>query len=329
MRPHPRFLLALSVLLMAVAVARAQPAADAGDWPKRVIRFIITAPPGSAADTVARIVAQKLGDRIGQQLVLDNRTGASGAIGAEALAKAEPDGYTIGFATASTHVIARLANPRLPYDPVKDFAPVGLISQSPYALIVYPGLPVNNVSELVAYAKARPGQVGNATFGAGSLGNLAGALFAARAGLDLNNVPYRSSAQGVLDAVTGRIEMQFSSMPPAIPLIRDNRLRALATTGAKRSSALPDVPTLAEQGFPNFDVSLWMGIAMPAASPPAIIARLNAEMRTILQDRDVIAALADQGQEVDTGPPEHLGNLIKSDIDRWREAIASAGLKIE
>ena len=183
-------------------------------------------------------------------------------IAGEGLARAAPDGYTIGLVTASTHVIAHLINPNLTYHPLRDFTPVALISQSPYVLAVYPGLPAKSAKELIALAKSKPGEINNASFQAGSLGHLASALFAYRAGVTLNPVLYRSSAQAVMDAVAGRVEMQFSTLPPAIPLIREGKLRALATTGAKRVSVLSEVPTLAEDGMPGFDVSLWLGIAM-------------------------------------------------------------------
>ena len=278
-----RLALSLAVALATGTGAGAQPESDA-DWPNRIIRFIVSAPAGSAGDTVARIV-------------IDNRVGAGGTIAGEGLARAAPDGYTIGLVTASTHVIAHLINPNLTYHPLRDFTPVALISQSPYVLAVYPGLPAKSTKELIALAKSKPGEINNASFQAGSLGHLASALFAYRAGVTLNPVLYRSSAQAVMDTVAGRVEMQFSTLPPAIPLIREGKLRALATTGAKRVSVLSEVPTLAEDGMPGFDVSLWLGIAMPAKSPSGIVKRINAEMTAILKSPDVIATLIDQGQE--------------------------------
>jgi len=322
-----RLALSLAVALASGTGAGAQPESDA-DWPNRIIRFIVSAPAGSAGDTVARIVAQKLGERLGQQFVIDNRVGAGGTIAGEGLARAAPDGYTIGLVTASTHVIAHLINPNLTYHPLRDFTPVALISQSPYVLAVYPGLPAKSTKELIALAKSKPGEINNASFQAGSLGHLASALFAYRAGVTLNPVLYRSSAQAVMDAVAGRVEMQFSTLPPAIPLIREGKLRALATTGAKRVSVLSEVPTLAEDGMPGFDVSLWLGIAMPAKSPSGIVKRINAEMTVILKSPDVIVTLIEQGQEAEPGPPEMLGDTIKADIERWRDSIVKAGIKV-
>jgi tripartite-type tricarboxylate transporter receptor subunit TctC len=323
----------LAVLLIAILAATAnvaaQPASVEAQWPKKVIRFIVSAAPGSAGDTICRIVAQKLGERLGQQFVIDNRAAAAGTIAGEGLARSAPDGYTIGMVTTSTHVIAAILNPNLSYDPVKDFAPVSMIGHSPYVLAVFPGLPVNNVAELVALAKAKPRQLNNAAFGTTSLGHLASLLFANAAGIEINQVPYRSSAQAVLDAVAGRIEMQFSTLPPAIPLIREGRLRALATTGAKRVTSLPDVPTLAEAGIAGYEVSLWMGIAAPAGTPRGIVSRLNQEMSEILILPEITNALLQQGMTAEPGSPEDLGRRIGGDIGKWRDAVTKAGIKAE
>lgn len=324
-----RLVRVLAVLLATSVNASAQTGADEAQWPKRVIRFIVSAAPGSAGDTVCRILAQRLALRLGQQFVIDNRSGAAGAIAGEGLARSTPDGYTVGLVTTSTHAIAAIFNPNLPYDPVTDFAPVSMIGSSPYALAVYPGLPAKNVAELIALAKAKPRQLNNAAFGSSSLGHLAGVLFAHTAGIELNQVAYRSSAQAVLDTVAGRIEMQFSTLAPAIPLIREGKLRALATTGARRVASLPEIPTLAEAGLAGFEVSLWMGVAAPAGTPADIVARLNRELSTILTSSEVAEALLQQGMEAEPGPPDDLGRRIRRDIDKWREVVTRAGIKTE
>jgi tripartite-type tricarboxylate transporter receptor subunit TctC len=323
-----RLVFLLMTILAAPANAAAQSSADA-EWPKKVIRFIVSAAPGSAGDTVCRIVAQKLGERLGQQLIIDNRPAAAGTIAAEGLARSAPDGYTIGMVTTSTHVIAAILNSKLTYDPIKDFAPVSMIGHSPYVLAIYPGLPVKNVAELVALAKAKPRQLNNAAFGTTSLGYLASVLFANAAGIEINQVAYRSSAQAVIDAVAGRIEMQFSTLPPAIPLVREGKLRALATTGAKRVSSLADIPTLAEAGIANYEVSLWIGIAAPAGTPHSIVSRLNQEMTAILTSPEITGALLQQGMTAEPGPPEDLGKRIGGDIGKWREAVSKVGIKAE
>ena len=265
-------------LIATVQLAQAEEA-----WPTRPIRFIVAAAPGSAGDAACRVLAQKLGERLGQQFVMDNRPAAGGTIAVEAIARAAPDGYTVGLVSTSTLVIAPLFNAKLGYDPAKDFAPISLIGSSPYVLAVYPGLPAGDVGALVALAKAKPGQLNNASFGTTSLGYLAGVLFAHRAGIEVNQVSYRSSAQAVLDTISGRIDMQFSTLAPAVPLIRQGQLRALGVTGRARIALLPEVPTLAEAGLPGFDVAVWFGVAAPAGTPQAIVSKLNREMTDLLE----------------------------------------------
>ena len=322
-----RALVALVLPLLASFDALAQTAADDRDWPRRVIRFIVTAAPGSAGDTVCRIIAQKLGERLGQQFVIDNRPAAGGTVASEALARSAPNGYTIGLATTSTHAIATIFDANLPYDPVKDFAPIAVIGSSPYVLAVYPGLAAKSVAELVALAKAKPGQLNNGVFGTTSLGYLASVLFAQHTGVELNHVSYRSSAQAVVDAVAGRVEMQFSTLAPAIPLIKDGKLRALATTGARRVGSLPEVPTLAEAGLSGYDVALWMGIAAPAGTPPAIVERLNREIADILTMPDVKSQLLQHGMVAEPGPVADLAARIQGDMKKWRDVASKVGVK--
>jgi len=322
-----RTMMALAVVLTANASAVAQSTLNDSDWPKRVIRFIVTAAPGSAGDTVCRIVGQKLSERLGQQFVFDNRPAAGGTVASEALARSTPDGYTIGLVTTSTHAIATIFGPNLPYDPVKDFSPISMIGSSPYVLAVYPGLSVKTVPELVALAKAKPKQVNNGVFGTTSLGYLAGILFEQHTGVELNHVSYRSSAQAVIDAVAGRVEMQFSTLAPAIPLIAEGKLRALATTGSKRVATLPDVPTLAETGLVGYDVALWMGISAPAGTPPAIVERVNREMVSILTLADVREKLLQVGMVAESGSSADLSARIEADITKWRALVNRADLK--
>jgi tripartite-type tricarboxylate transporter receptor subunit TctC len=322
-----RTMMVLAAMLAANVNAEAQSSLDDSDWPKRVIRFIVTAAPGSAGDTVCRIVGQKLSERLGQQFVFDNRPAAGGTVASDALARSAPDGYTIGLVTTSTHAIATIFSPNLPYDPVKDFSPISMIGSAPYVLAIYSGLPVKTVPELVALAKAKPKQVNNGVFGTTSLGYLAGILFEQHTGVALNHVSYRSSAQAVIDAVAGRVEMQFSTLAPAIPLIAEGKLRALATTGSKRVATLPDVPTLAEAGLTGYDVALWMGISAPAGTPPAITERLNREMVSILMLADVREKLLQAGMVAEAGSTGDLSARIEADITKWRALVNRAGLK--
>jgi tripartite-type tricarboxylate transporter receptor subunit TctC len=312
-------------MLLAAGAAMAQQP-DAG-WPVRPIRFIVPFTPGSSSDTVARIVAQKLGERLGQQFVVENRVGASGNVGSEAVARAEPDGYTIGLANTSTHAVAASLSTNLTYDPIKDFAPVSMIGSSPFVLAVYRDLPANSVQELIALAKTKPRALNYASAGPASLAHLSGALFEKMAGIQLTHVPYRGSAQSVLDLIEGRVEMQFGTIPPTLPHIRAAKMRALAVTGEVRNIALPEVPTVAESGLPGYESSLWQAIVAPAATPPAIVTRLNRMVTVILRDDETRSLLNKHGVEVEPGSPEALGARIRNDMKKWKDVIAAAGIQ--
>jgi tripartite-type tricarboxylate transporter receptor subunit TctC len=318
-------IVAASLLVTGAAVAQT---GDAG-WPDRPIRLVVPFPAGSSTDIVARIIAQKLAHRLGQQIVIENRAGASGNIGADTVAKAAPDGYTIGIATASTHAVAASLSANLPYDPIKDFAPVSMIGSQPYVLVLYPGLPANNLAELVALAKAKPGTLNYGSAGVASLAHLATALFATMAGVNIVHVPYKSSAQSVTDMITGRLDMQFATIAPTLPNIRAGRLRALAISGKARVAALPEVPTVAESGIAGYEAALWVSLVAPSATPPAIIARLNREVSEILNSSEGKEALVAQGMEPEPGPPEALTERIRSDIEKWRGVVAKAGIRPE
>lgn len=318
---------ALPLLASGAEAASAQNSTD--DWPQRPIRFIVSSAPGSAGDVVCRIVAQNLGERLSQQFVMDNRAAVGGTLAAEALARAAPDGYTIGMVTTSTHVIAKIFDPTLPFDPVKDFVPISMIGSSPYVLAVYPELAAKNVADLISLAKSQQQPLNNAAYGTTSLGYLASLLFAQETGIALNQVAYRSSAEAVVDVMQGRVEMQFSTLPPAVPLIQAGRLRALATTGSHRVSRLPDVPTLAEQGLPGFDVALWIGIAAPAGMPSAIVARLSRDMTEILNTPAIRTALEQQDFVAEPAPPDYLAGRITGDVAIWRNVVAKAGAQAQ
>jgi tripartite-type tricarboxylate transporter receptor subunit TctC len=312
---------------LAVTAALAQ-TGDAA-WPDRPVRLIVPFPAGSSTDIIARILGQRLATRLGQQVVIDNRAGASGNIGADAVAKAAPDGYTLGIATASTHALAMSLSANLPYDPIKDFAPVGMIGGQPYVLVIYPGLPANNIGELIALAKAKPGTLNYGSAGVASLAHLAAALFASQAGVNLTHVPYKSSAQSVTDMITGRLDMQFATIAPTLSNIQAGKLRALVTTGATRSAALPEVPTVAEAALPGYEAVLWVALVMPPATPATIVARLNRELNDILKTAEAREALVAQGLEPEPGTPEAVTQRIRTDIDKWRAVVAKAGIKRE
>jgi tripartite-type tricarboxylate transporter receptor subunit TctC len=302
---------------------RAHAQSDA-DWPKRPIRIIVSAAPGSAGDDVVRLVLARISDRFHQQFVIDDRPTAGGTLAEQDLSRSAPDGYTVGLLSTSTHVIAKLFDPDLPYDGIKDFAPISLLGTSPYVLAVRPDLPVKSVAELVALAKKQQPVLSNAAFGTTTLGYLASLLFAQRAGITLNQIPYRSSAQAVIDVVAGRVDMQFSTLPPAVPLIREGKLRALATTGAQRFPTLPDVPTLAESGLTGFDVALWLGMAAPAGTPTDIVAKLSGELNAVLTTPDVREAMMRESFIAEPSSPSGLAGRISADLEKWRDIVTAA-----
>ena len=316
--------LALLAGLLGTNVASAQ--SNDARWPERPIRLIVPFTAGSSSDIVARLVAQKLGERLGQPLVVENRVGGGGGIGSSEVAHADADGYTLGLANTSTHAVAPSLAP-LPYNPVKDFAPVSMLGHSPFVLALYPGVPAQSVQELIALAKAKPHTLNYASAGPATLAHLAGALFEKMAKIELTHVPYRGTAQSTLDLLEGRVEMQFGTIPPTLTHIRAGKLRALAVTGAARNPTLPEVPTLAESGLEGYECSLWQAIVAPAAASPAIIARLNREVGAVLADPEVRATFAKNGIEAEASSPAALGARIRADLLKWREVITTAGIR--
>jgi len=325
-----RHLPTLTVTLAAVlmwSAALAQDTASPSRWPERPIRLIVPFQAGSSSDTIARIVSQKLAERVGQQIVVENKVGAASVLGTEAVARAEPDGYTLGLANTTTHAATAALGGALPFDPIKDFAPVAMIADSPFVLLVTPGLAAHSVPELIAAAKAKPGALNYASAGIGSMAHLSGALFANLAGVNITHVPYRGTSQSMIDVMEGRIEILFGTIAPSLPHIRAGKLCALATTGGARNSMLPELPTMAEAGLAGYDSGLWTAFVYPAGVSPAIVARLNAETNAVIRDPDVVAALQKQGVDVATGGPDVLAVRIKSDLAKWRDVVAKAGIK--
>jgi tripartite-type tricarboxylate transporter receptor subunit TctC len=319
---------AIALTLIALSGGAAAQSGDTG-WLERPIRLVVPFPAGASTDVVARIIAQKLGQRLGQQIVIENRAGASGNIGADTVAKAAPNGSTIGIATASTHAVAASLSAHLPYDPIKDFAPVAMLGSQPYVLVVYPGLPAQDLAQLIALAKAKPGALNYGSAGVASLAHLATALFASMAGITISHVPYKSSSQSMTDMITGRLHMQFATIAPSLANIRAGQLRALATSGQTRASVLPEVPTVAESGIAGYEAALWVSFVVPAGTSPGIIARLNREVNEILNSAEGKEALIAQGMEPEPGPPEAVTQRIRSDTEKWREVVAKAGVKAE
>ncbi len=319
--------LAVVVALAATDTAVAQALPDG--WPARPIRMIVPFPAGSASDTVARLLGNSLSASLGKTIVIDDRAGASGNIGVGVAAHAAPDGYTLVLGTASTQTLAPSLNPHLDYDPLTDFAPISLVAEAPYVLVVAPTVPAMTTGELIALAKANPGGLNYGSAGPASLAHLAGELFASTGGVVLTHVPYKSSAQSVVDIVAGRIQLQFATIAPTLPYIRDGRLRALGVTSAGRVTTLPDIPTIAEAALPGYEASLWLGVLAPARTSPLIVERLNREIVAALAAPELKEALIAQGFEPAADTPAAFAARIRSDTEKWRRVIAAADIHEE
>ena len=315
---------------MILMLAAAFPGATlAADYPHRPIRFVVPYPPSGAADIVARILAQKLGDALGATVVVDNRAGAGGNLGTDLVAKAAPDGYTLLMGNVGPLAINVSLSKRLPFDPLKDLAPVSFMVVYPNVLVVNPALPAKSVSELIALAKARPGQLSYGSAGTGSSTHLAAELFKSMAGIEMAHVPYKGGGQAVVDVISGQVQLYFSSMLGALPHLKSGKLRALAVTGSKRSRAAPELPTIAESGFPGYEANNWLGLMVPAGTPAAIIMRLNREIVKIFAQPDMLERLAAQGGEPETGSPEKFAEYIRSEIRKWAKVVKSSGAQVE
>ena len=297
-------------------------------YPTKPIRLIVPYPPGAGTDIIARTVGQKLGEALGQQIVVDNRGGGGGVIGADAVAKAAPDGYTMGLVTSTFAMTPTLQKP--PYDPVRDFTPVILLAAVPNILVIHPGLPAHSLRELVALARARPGELGYATSGNGTVSHLLTEwLRSSVGGMQLVHVPYKGNAQALTDLLGGHVAMMFSALPSAMPYLVSNRIRPIAITSRKRSAAVPQVPTFIEAGLPDFVFSSEFGLLMPARTPREIIVRLNRELAAILRMPDVRERLATQGAEPVGNTPEEYARSLQADLARWAKVVAATGIRAD
>jgi tripartite-type tricarboxylate transporter receptor subunit TctC len=320
-------------MLAALAVAALGALAPGLAWPQaypaKPVRLIVPFPPGGSTDIVARIVAQKLGDRLGQQVVVENRGGAGGTIGTEVVARATPDGYTLGVASTSTHAVAPSVYTKLGYDPVKDFAPVSLVAVSPYLLVVHPDVQVKSLQEFVAYVKARPGKLNYASAGTGSTTHLAMEMLKSAAGLYIVHIPYNGNGPAGTAVIAGQVEALFGSLPAVLPHAKSGRVRPIAVGTPKRSPSLPDVPTVAESGFPGFDASLWLAIMAPAGAPPAVVDRLHKEIVAVIGSPDAADALAKAGAEPISSTPAELAGMVKDGVGKYAKIVKQAGIKTE
>jgi len=313
------------VLLLALAAAAS---ASAQGWPDRPIKFVMSAPAGSSIDVLGRVIADKLKDRLGQPVVVENKPAAGGTVAVGETAKAPADGYTMVLAFNGPLSIAPLLQ-KLPYDVQKELAPVITTTSQPNVLAVNAQVPAKDVRELVAYAKANPGKLNYASVGPGSSSHLNGELLKSLAGIDIVHIPFNGSPPAVTSTVQGETQMLFAVMQPLQPQLQAGKLRALAVTSAKRFPLLPDLPTIAESGYPAFESLAWNGVLVPAGTPRPVIARLNAEIDAILKQPDVVQKLNALGFELVGGSPEQFGALIRSESDKWAPIIKSAKIKID
>ncbi len=298
-------------------------------YPVRPIRWIVTYPPGGPTDVVARTVGAKLTEVWGQQIVIDNRAGAGGVIGTDMAAKAVPDGYTLLFGTSAGLTINPALSSKLPYDAIKDFAPVSLLVLNPQILVLNNSVPANTVKELIAYAKARSGQLNYASVGQGSPNHLGMELLKALGGIDMVHVPYKGTGPAITDLLGGQVQLMFNSMPSVLPLVKGGKLKGLAVGSAQRSPAIPELPTVAEAGVPGFENVTWYGMFAPAKTPHDIIVKLNRQVVKILAEPAMAQRLASQGAEPRSSTPEELVKFMRVESERWKTVIQTAGIKLE
>ena len=322
MNPRARFVI-VSLLVIAVV----SPVTWAQVYPARPIRFIVGYPPGGAVDVFARIIGAKLSDSFGQQIVIDNRTGAATVIASEIIAKAAPDGYTLFMQDIPSHAINASLYKKLPYDPVKDFAGVTMVASGPQVIVANPSLPIRSVADVIEMARAKPGQLNFASGGSGSTAHLAGELLKMMANINLTHVPYKGGALAMTDVISGQVQMLFFSLTGALPQIKAGRVRAIAVTSAKRSGAAPEIPTVGESGVPGYEATNVYGVLVPAATPKPIVDKLNAEILQVLRSPAVNDEITRQGADPQSSTPGGLENYLKSEIAKWAKVVRAANLR--
>ena len=316
-------------LCLAAALVALPGAAAAQSYPAKPVRMVVPFPAGGATDIVGRLIAQKLTESFGQQVIVDNRGGAGGTIGSDVAAKAPPDGYTILIGTSSTHAIAPSVYPKLAYDPVRDFAPVTLIASATILLAVHPSLPAKNTRELIALAKRQPDALSFASSGNGGISHLIGEHFKSVAGVRMLHVPYKGDTPALIDLVSGQVHLMFGTAVSFLPYVKAGRLNALAVTNPKRSPIVPNVPTVAESGLPGFEALHWFGIFSPAGTPKDVVGRLNAGIVKIVGMPDVRERLASLGADVVGSTPEQFAAFQKADTAKWAKVVKLSGAKID
>ena len=321
MNNRRKLVIALGAVALTAPLAAAQQT-----YPNKPIRFIVHFPPGGGADIAARVIAQKLTESWGQQVIVDNRPGGNTIIGSEALVRSPPDGYTL-MVTSSAHVINPLLLPSLPYDSVKDFAPVATVSYSELVLVLNVSVPANNLQELIALAKSKPGQLNYASSGSGSTTHLAAEFFNILAGVKTQHIPYKGAGLVMAELLTGQVQLYFNLPTSVVPYVKSAKLKAIAITGESRFSALPQVPTFTEAGLPGLDVKIWFGALAPAGTPQEIIAKVSTEIAKILATPEFKEKLDSQGMEPFISSPDQFAKLIRAEMAKWGKVIKAAGIK--
>jgi len=312
-----------AILAVAAGLAHAQA------WPQKPIKIVVPYPPGGTSDILARAIAPGLQAALGQAVVIENKPGATGNLGAEFVAKAPPDGHTLLLADIGSLAISPSVFPALPFDPVKSFAPVIMVAYSPHLLAAHPSVPAKNVKELIAYAKANPNKLNFAISGVGGANHLAGIDFAMRAGIEWTYIPYKGGSQAITDVMAGQANILFNGMLATYPFVKEGKLKAIAISSAKRFGAAPDIPTVAEAGFPGFETGSWQGIVAPAGTPPEVVAKLHATVTTILATAEVKERLDKAGAELRPQSPAQFGAFIAAERDRWAKVVKDSGAKFD
>ncbi len=313
--------------LLAVAAGLAH--AQGANYPNKPVRWVVPFPPGGSADIMGRMIGQELARSLGQQVVIENRAGASAIVGSDYVAKSPPDGYTLLQANVSQMTIHPSLYPRLPYDPLKDFAPVTVLGIVTSVVVTTPSLPVNSVKDLLALAKKRPGQLNFTSSGAGSSTHLTGELLKQRAGVAMTHISYKGSGPALTDVMAGFVEVMFENLPSALPFINSGKLKVLAVTGKDRSAVLKSVPTLAESGFPGFDMVSWQALVAPAATPRPVVDRLHAEVARVLNTPEMKEKMSGLGTEVVANSPEQFARYLREETAKWSKIVKDAGIKLE
>ncbi|MGZ5167778.1 MAG: Bug family tripartite tricarboxylate transporter substrate binding protein [Burkholderiales bacterium] len=317
----------VSALLLVLAFTISEAIAQA--YPAKIVRLVIPFPPSGGSDVIARILVPKFAEALGQQVLVDNRSGANGNVGTEIVARSAPDGYTLLFNGSGTLAINPSLYEKLPYDAVRDFAPISLVVLQPHVLVVHPSVPARSVKELIALAHAQPGKLNFASSGSGSLAHLAGEMFKMMGRVDMVHVPYKGAAPSLVDLVAGHVHLVFSSSPSVMPQVRTHRLRALAVTTAKRVAAMPDLPTIVESGLPALIITGWYGLLAPAGTPGNITVRLNSDIVSTLRQSDVRQKLIDLGLEIETLTPQGFGDFVKAEIAKYAKVVRSANIRVD